>query len=44
MVRRRDLVTLTGVGAALWVGRWAARVVAAYAARHWAQPRGTPNE
>jgi len=36
---RAGLVTLAGAGAALWVGRWAARVAAAYAARHWATRR-----
>lgn len=39
MVRRPGLVSLAGAGAALWVGRWAARVLAAYAARHWASRR-----
>jgi hypothetical protein len=40
-VRRPGLVTLAGAGAAFWVGRWAARVLAAYAGRHWA-PRRRP--
>jgi hypothetical protein len=30
---------LLGLAAALWVGRWAAQVLAAYAARHWQKPR-----
>jgi hypothetical protein len=39
MLRRPELVTLAGAGAALWVGRWAARVLAAYAGRNWVSRR-----
>jgi hypothetical protein len=38
-MRRPVLLTLAGAGAAFWVGRWASRVLAAYAGRHWMRRR-----
>ena len=35
MRRARVVKRIAAVAAAVWVGRWAAQVLAAYAGRHW---------
>jgi hypothetical protein len=41
VVRRPDLVRLA---AALWLLRWAAQELAAYAGRHWQRPGPPPRD